>query len=87
MASLTLTKASGVLFAQVDSRNPKSYFGEAKGTYQIADDNERIRVSILEAGQSVPDVYNTTYSELTVGTSTAPNIGTAEVLLNAVFQS
>lgn len=66
------------------TNNPKSYFG-ATGKYQVADDNINIVIQISQAGQTVPDTYLVAYTDLTVGTSTAPNITTAKVLLNAIF--
>lgn len=83
--SLTITKTSGVIFiTQTGNANPKSYFG-ATGKYQVSDDNTTILITIGNSGQSSPDQYSVDYTVLTVGTSTASNIGTAKVLLNAIF--
>lgn len=86
MAALTITKVSGVLFVRqgAATANPKAYFN-ATGKYQVSDDNATILISISQAGQTVPDQYTVAFGDLTVGTSTAPNIGTARVLLNAIF--
>lgn len=75
----TITKVSGVLFVlQSSHANPKSYFG-LTGKYIFADDDSSVYISI--GG----DVYNTTWQNLRVGTSTPTTVSQAKVLLNAIF--
>lgn len=83
--ALTITKVSGVLFiTQTGNANPKSYFG-CNGKYQVSDDSTTILINITDASGTSVDQYTVAFGSLTVGTSTAPNIGTAKVLLNAIF--
>lgn len=79
MATLTLTKTSGVLFI-LDSNvtNPKSYFG-ATGKYQFASDDSSYTLSI---GQ---DTYTGAWQDLRVGTSTPTSVSQAKTLLNAIL--
>lgn len=79
MATLTLTKVSGVLFI-LDSNvtNPKSYFG-ATGKYQFSSDDTTVIITIGT------DQYTTTWQNLRVGTSTPTTVSQAKVLMNAIF--
>jgi len=88
MATLTITKTSGVIFIRQGAvtNNPKSYFG-ATGHYQASTDNTTIFITICTAGQTKPDEYTVAYGDLTVGTSVPPNMNTALVLLNSIFGS
>ncbi len=86
MATLIITKISGVLFLKVGTQNPKSYFG-ATGKFQLSDNGNTILITILGGGQSVPDQYTVAYGDLTVGTSVATSGENATVLLNAIFGS
>lgn len=85
MATLLIQKISGVLqLTSGSTSNPKCFFS-ATGSYQVADDNVHITILISQAGETVPNTYYISYTELTVGTSHPSNIGSAKVLLNAIF--
>lgn len=74
----TITKISAVLFVTVNGSNPKSYFG-ATGKYQFSDDNTTVQICIGL------DVYNTTWQNLIVGTSTPTSVSQAKTLLNGIL--
>jgi hypothetical protein len=79
MATLTITKVSGVLFVRNSDRtNAKSYFG-ITGSYQFSDTDATVTINI---GQ---DVYALAWQDLRVGTSTPTSASQAKTLLNAIF--
>ena len=83
MATLTITKVSGVIFVTPQGvTNPKSYFN-AKGTFAASDDNTVLNISIDNGFNT--DFYTVPYASLTVGTSTPTTMSSAKVLLNAIF--
>lgn len=83
MASLTLTKVSGVTFIKKDVwANPKSYQGY-NSNYQASDDNTTVFITISN-GATI-DTYTIPYGGLIVGSQTATSMSTALVLLNAFF--
>lgn len=82
-STLVITKVSGVLFLKPNGvTNSKGYFGE-RGSYQAADDNLTLIVSITN-GLNV-DSFTLPYTGLTVGTSTPTTMSSALILLNAIF--
>ncbi len=85
MASLTVTKISGVIaILSSDLTYPKYYFG-AKGTYQPATDGSTILISIIDSDKVV-DQYTVAYGSLTVGTNSgAATIAIALIWLNSIF--
>ena len=85
MATLAITKVSGVLFFQQNSNtNPKSYFG-ATGKYQASDDNLTLLIQITDQSQSAPDLYTIPYGSLTIGGTLCTTMSQAKTMLNGIF--
>lgn len=82
VSSLTITKISGVTFIKEGTQNPKALIGFS-GRYQASDDNTTIAITVTDGDVTL--YWTVAYGNLTVGTSTCPNMNTALVLLNGIF--
>ena len=81
---INISKISGVLFVQENTREPKSYFGQS-GKYVFADDETSVIVNIGGPTPNSGDVYDISFSDLRVNGQTPTSVENAKVLLNAVF--
>lgn len=87
MATITITKVSGIIFIKESTHtNPKSYFG-ATGRWQATDAsaNDTVLLKIGTSGQQQMDEYLLTLGNVTIGTSTPSTMSSLLILLNAIF--
>lgn len=85
MATLNVSKTSGVLFTTVGSNQPVAYFG-ANGSYVPFDDLTGVIITI-RSGINPPVTFNVLLTDLLVNGQSPTNIDNAKQLLNAVFGS
>lgn len=85
MATITITKVSGIVFIRnSDNTYPKSYFN-ATGKWQAADTANTVLLLISDQARQEADQYVLTLGSVTVGTSTPSTMSSLLVLLNAIF--